>query len=175
MALTLVTTVGSATANSYNTTAEIDAVAAELLPAPVTWDIQSTDIKARAMVQATRLIDRLPAPGDRVDDTQALAWPRAGVSRPSELDTYSTTAIPAPVKLAHARLSLYLVEQHALGLEPFAPAEGGIQAITFGNELSMQFEAGATNASDGARFMAAVVRPILGPLCLAAQPRLVRG
>lgn len=175
MALTLVATVGSASANSYSTTAELDTVADELLPAPEAWDRADSDTRARAMVKATRILDQFDFPGDRVDDTQALAWPRDEVWKPSELALYSTTAIPEPVKRAHALLTFYLLEQAELDLDPFAPTEGGIRSMAFGNELEMQFEAGTTTQSYGARFLATVIRPTLGPLVYASQPRTVRG
>lgn len=176
MALALVATVGSASANSYSTEAEVAAVMDELLPVPEAWDRADSDTRARAMVKATRILDALPWRGERVDDTQVLAWPRVDVPKPSGLYCYESDDIPAPVKDAQARLTLFLLEQLEANVDPFAPVEGGIQAMDLGNELSMTFEKGATSITAGARFMASVIRPTLGHLCLAAgQPPVLRG
>lgn len=177
MALALVTTVGGATSNSYATLAQVATVMDELLPVPEAWATATADRKNRALVKATRILDqRMAWRGERVDDTQALEWPRVGVPKPSGLYSYDSDEIPGPVTTAQARLALFLLEQDDAGTDPFAPADAaGIQAMDLGNELSLTFEKGATAASEGARFLANTIRPILGALCFAAgQPRTVR-
>lgn len=175
MALTIVATVGSASANSYATEAECSAVADELLRPPMGWDRADGDRRARAMVRALRILDScFDFPGDRVDATQALEWPRYPVPTPSGLTTYDSTEIPSPLKTAQARLAFYLLDQDNAGVDPFAPTEGGdLRSIDLGNELSMTFEPGTAQVSAGARFLASVIRLILGDLCYAAQPRIV--
>jgi hypothetical protein len=41
------------------------------------------DTKGRALVNATRVLDRLNWQGKKTDEDQALAWPRTGVSTPA--------------------------------------------------------------------------------------------
>lgn len=70
--------------NSYETYADVDQ-ADEYLAAEagatawraLTGD-DGEDTKARALVSATRLIDRQQWPGERDEDDQTLAWPRSG-------------------------------------------------------------------------------------------------
>lgn len=175
MAITLVATVGSASANSYNTAAGLDAVAETLLPRPTAYETADADDVARAAVTATRFLEAMEFVGERVDDTQALEWPRYGVRLPTGAGYYEDDEIPTPVLQAHARLTFYLIEQAKKGLDPFAvPEKAGLAGIDFGSELSMRFEAGATSVTPGRRFLASVVRPILGPLVFVAQPKVVR-
>jgi hypothetical protein len=75
----LVTTPGSVSANAYCSIAEADAYHDDLPLAAVRviWTAATTDDKTRAILTATRLIDRTFAfVGARVTDTQALEWPR---------------------------------------------------------------------------------------------------
>lgn len=175
MAITLVATVGSASANSYNTAAELTAAAALLFPRPTAFESADADDVARAAVTATRFLEQMQYVGERVDATQALSWPRAGVRLPTGAGYYDTDEIAAPVKLAHARLTFYLLDQADKGIDPFAvPEKAGLSAIAFGSELRMDFEAGATSVTPGRRFLATVVRPTLGTLVYAEQLRMVR-
>jgi hypothetical protein len=175
MAITLVATVGSATANSYNTAAELTAIAALQFPRATIFERADDDDVARAAVTATRFLEQMQFVGDRVDATQALSWPRYGVRLPTGAGYYDGDVIPDPVKLAHAKLTFYLLEQAAAGVDPFAVAkQAGLSAIAFGSEMSMSFEAGATSVTPGRRFLATVVRPTLGPLVYAEQLRVVR-
>ena len=88
MAITITATVGSASANSYLTLSDANAIIEGLvLDDDVTaWDNSTTDNKNRALFTATQRIDRERFLGARVADTQALQWPRSGVRKP---DTYT--------------------------------------------------------------------------------------
>lgn len=75
----LVTTAGSASANAYVSVAGADAYTENLPLAAVrlVWTAATSDDKIRAILTATRLIDRtFEFAGYRVSTTQALAWPR---------------------------------------------------------------------------------------------------
>jgi len=111
----IVATVGAATANSFQTEAEMIAWADDQLNAEAWNDEADNDKQLRAMLRATRELDLLPWKGTRVDSTQALSWPRDEVVDPDlpwasqePADTYyfSTTEIPQRVKNAHAELTL---------------------------------------------------------------------
>lgn len=97
MPLTLVATVGSATANTYLTIAEGNDFADQML-GTLKWASSGEDLKAKALVMATRYLDELEYIGDRVTTTQALAWPRTEAACGDW--SFSTTVIPKPVQQA---------------------------------------------------------------------------
>ena len=174
MALVLDATVGGANSNSYSTIAEISTAAESVFPVPG-WADVDTARRTLCAVEATRVLDLFPFAGGRVDATQALEHPRYPIYDKYGRTVVSTTVVDARVKLAHARLTIFLADQ-AAGINPFAAAESaGVASIAFGGELSMTFESGATSVTSGERFPRDVIRPILGPLVHAHQPRLVRG
>lgn len=82
MAITIVATPGSASANSFVTEAEAIAYAATRLNlsgwTTVTGSTATEDEK-KALVEATREISRLIFSGYVTDAVQVLAWPRSGV------------------------------------------------------------------------------------------------
>lgn len=174
MTLTLDATVGGASSNAYNTLAEITSAAERVLPVPG-WADVPTARRTLVAVMAGDLLDRMRFIGDRVDETQAMEWPRSGVWNRRESALLDQDAIPAEVKLAHARLALWLADQDD-SIDPFQVQDAdGVQSIDFGQELSMTFEKGAGKVSSGDRFLRDVIRPILGRLVLANQPNVVRG
>src|ERR1051326_898416 len=80
MAITLDTTVGGASANSYCSLAEANTYHAAH-PYSAVWDAATDDQKNRAPVPATRLIDEQVEWDGVVTNgsVQALLWPRAGM------------------------------------------------------------------------------------------------
>ena len=124
MAITIDATVGGASANSYITLSDANAIVEGLiLDDDVTaWDGSSTDNKNRALYTAAIRVDRERFLGARVTDTQALQWPRTGVRKPDTyINTYATgfpfrittdyftdTEIPEQVKKAQVILAVYL-------------------------------------------------------------------
>ena len=124
MAITLVNTVGAATANTY-----VDITAAQAFidgliqnPDVVAWGTSTTDEKNRALFSAAQRIDRERFLGARTNDAQALEWPRSGVKKPYtysstynalypsnlQLAFYADTEIPDRVKHAQIHLAVYL-------------------------------------------------------------------
>ena len=171
----LVATVGSASANSYNTAADLDAVAETLYPRPTAYETADADDVARAAVTATQFLEQMEYIGTKADVLQALSWPRAGVRLPTGAGYYDTDEIPEPVTRAHALLTFYLITEATAGRDPFAvPEKAGLSGIAFGSELRMDFENGATSITPGRRFLATVVRPTLGVLVYAEQLRVIR-
>ena len=108
MAATIVATLKSATANSYVTLAEANTYF-ETVPDSTTWDNKTDDQKKRALLSATRWIDRLNFYGDRCDDGQALKWPRNNY----EVDNVELvcTAIPNNIKYAEYELARALANE----------------------------------------------------------------
>ena len=124
MAISIVETVGSATANSYQTLAQAQAIIDGLIEDDdvVAWSSATTDQKNRALVTATKRIDRERFIGARAKQDQALQWPRQGVRKPDTFtstytsgfpyrittDYYTETEIPPEIKEAQAILAVYL-------------------------------------------------------------------
>ena len=133
MAITIHTTVGSSIANSYISLQEAqDLIDGLVEDDDVTaWASATTDQKNRALVTATKRIDRERFLGARATNTQALQWPRDGVRKPDTYintysigfpfrvttDYYTSTEIPSQVKEAEAILATYLNNnKNGLGL-----------------------------------------------------------
>ena len=124
MAIVINATVGSASANSYVTLAEADAIIEGLVQdADVQhWGSGNTDSRNRALYTATQRLDRERFLGARATDTQALQWPRTGVRKPDTYintyavgfpfrittDYYTDTEIPDQIKKAQCVLATYL-------------------------------------------------------------------
>lgn len=77
---TIVTTPGSATANSYVTIVVADQYHLDRPPVGTTWDDSTVDQKTSAILFATKLLDSMyDWTGWVVTEVQALAWPRVGM------------------------------------------------------------------------------------------------
>jgi|TARA_R100000482_G_scaffold54306_1_gene19480 hypothetical protein len=124
MAVTIVATVGSATANSYITLSDAnDLVDAMVNSTDVAkWATGTDDTRNRALATATQRLDRERFLGARATDTQALQWPRTGVRKPDTYlntyavgfpfrittDYYTDTEVPDQIKRAQVELAVYL-------------------------------------------------------------------
>ena len=131
MAVTIVATVGSASANSFVTLAEAATYAETRLNAS-TWETDATtDTKNRALVEATRWLSVLHWQGARVDSTQALSWPRAWAPNPDSpnlaFNYYDTDVIPQRVKDATCELAFQFVKAGTTDLAALDPSVGVIE------------------------------------------------
>ena len=150
MAISIVATVGAATANSYLTLADAQSLIDGLVEDGdvVVWASATTDQKNRALYTAAQRIDRERFLGARVDDTQAMQWPRSGVRKPDTyINTYATgfpfrivedfftdTEIPDQLKKAQAVLAVYLNNNkealNLTGLESYQSVNVGSVSVT---------------------------------------------
>tara|TARA_B100000927_G_C16456316_1_gene465930 strand:+ start:759 stop:1319 length:561 start_codon:yes stop_codon:yes gene_type:complete len=150
MAISIVSTVGSATANSYVTLTEAQAFIDGLTESDdvVAWGNSTEDQKNRALFSSTRRIDREKFLGAKASNTQARMWPRSGVRVPDQYtnlyglsfpnrilaDYYTDTEIPDEVKHAQIELAVYLNNNKdgigLSGLEDFATMSVGNINIT---------------------------------------------
>lgn len=113
MALTIVATVGSASANSYADESEADAYLEARLHSDAWWDADDAD-RRKALVEAARELDNLPWLGTRSDATQVLEWPREWVRDPDtpisdpgqDYPYYADDVVPERVKDAQVELAL---------------------------------------------------------------------
>ena len=150
MAVTIDATAGGASANSYLTLADAQAIVDGMVEdADVTaWASATTDQKNRALYTATQRLDRERFIGARATNTQALQWPRTGVRRPDTYvntyasgfpfriseDYFSETEIPDQVKRAQVVLAVYLNNNKdgigLSGLEDFKSVQLGSLNVT---------------------------------------------
>ena len=108
MAITLITTAGSATANSYSTLIEANAYFATKYHTS-SWDGADGDVQRACLAWATRLLDQLVIwQGYKYTEEQALRWPRSSVvdSDGYEIDY---TTIPQFLKNATAEFAGHLL------------------------------------------------------------------
>jgi hypothetical protein len=107
VAVVITATVGSASANSFVTLAEAATYMEGRLNSD-SWDDAVTDSQNRALVEATREISSQNGwVGNRVDDTQALSWPREWAPDPDSSSGwyYENTEVPQRVKDATMELA----------------------------------------------------------------------
>lgn len=122
MAASIDATVGGASANSYVAVADATSYFDGRLNVSE-WDEASSDEQIRALIQAAYRLEQEQFKGVRVNETQALQWPRYGVEKPdiaysvldgpifTESTWYGTDEIPERIKRAQMELALYLLKQ----------------------------------------------------------------
>lgn len=127
MAVVIVATAGSASANSFVTLAEAETYMEARLNAAL-WDAATDDTKNRALVEATREVSALAWDGKRATSTQALSWPRLWAVDPDDpnQDYYDSDVLPDRVKWATIELALQFVKA---GTEDIAAVDssGGVK------------------------------------------------
>lgn len=172
MALIVVETVGSASANSFVSVAEADAyVETRLNSSAWTGD----DAKKKAVIEATREISALTGwIGNRVDDTQALSWPRQGAVNPDSpnCSLFETNEIPQAVKDATSELAFQFLKAGTSDVAAIDPNQN-VQEKTVDVLTTVYFEP-SQRTTGFARFPR--VMQLLGPLFegVTGAVRLVR-
>lgn len=145
MAAAIDSTVGGASANSFVSVAEFTTWAETRQPS-TSFDDATADQRIRALISATRRLDQERWKGVRVNETQALQWPRYGVEKPDlaysvldgpffmESTWYDTDEIPQRVKNAQMELAYQILAGNAspdnTGLEGFENVKVGALDIT---------------------------------------------
>jgi hypothetical protein len=167
--MTLVTTIGSASANSYNSLTQLDAYA-ETTEWAADWDATDDDAKEIFAMRAARALDTLPFLGTVIDIVQALQFPREGITDPTGA-LYVTTAYPAAIVRAHAHLTVYFSSLED-GAEPFNVDETSKFSSLSVGPVSMDFR--PSTGPDGGTFLATVIAPMLRPWKLLGAPGVVR-
>ena len=109
MAVTIDATVSGASSNSYITLADFETYL-EARVANSTVDAKTDDQKNRALVQATRILDRyINWYGTKTESTQALSLPRTKLYTRDAV-SLSSTAIPQVIEDATCELAIMLLE-----------------------------------------------------------------
>lgn len=149
MPLTLDSTVGGANANTYADAATADDYLSYRIGASA-WATYTADLKAQALVSATRDLDTLDFIGERATDTQALEWPRTGTS-------YAADELPDDLVAAVIELAfLYAQEFTASGAIAAPTANGNLKRKKVGPIEKEWFAPTTTVAIDVERFPAAI-------------------
>lgn len=189
MTLLLDFTIGGASANSYQSLADIDSYAEAMSPSDAAaWAAIETDAvdatytKTTFAVRATRILDTIPFPGSPVTITQALMWPRYGVEAPVVSSEwllygayYPTDSIPAPVRKAQAQLAVYLAVQAAAGTDPFGGSEAGVLSALRVGPIGLTFRPDASSSPAAGRdYLEREIYPILVAGNCAGAARGVR-
>lgn len=112
---TVTSTVGSSVANAYVSVTEVDAYCDARLNASAWNDEEDDDQKKRAIIEATRELNRLTYVGSKATSTQALQWPREFAPDPDapwpvSFNYFANTTIPQRVKDATCELALQFLK-----------------------------------------------------------------
>lgn len=178
MALTITATAGSASANSFVTEAEQIAYMAARLNSS-TWTTVSgatcTETEKAAMIEATRDLNTRSWTGERVNTTQALAWPRQYATNPDDpyANYYATTVVPQRVKDACCELAFQFVNAGTTDIASLDPNIGVIEKTV--DVLTTKYAEPYQRAQGLARWPRVMnyIRPLLDET--AGVVRTVRG
>lgn len=135
MAVTVITTVGGATSNSYLSVADATALL-DLRLGSSAWTDANTDDKGRALIMATKDIDGNRFSGYPIASDQALEWPR-------NIQKEALDQIPVDVKQACAEQALWVLQNASTGgrSDRQQLQSQGVSSYTIGN-LSETFSGG---------------------------------
>lgn len=122
MSITIDSTVGGASANSFVLLAEADSYMESRLNAS-TWDGAAEDDRNRSLAEATRYLSAVGWQGRAASSTQALAWPRDWVVNPDDpnLNYFSSAAIPTRIKNATCELAFQFIKAGATDVAALDP------------------------------------------------------
>jgi len=128
--------------NSYINVADADTYFGDLIHAEL-WTAASEETQAKALVTATKMLDRRYWAGTKYSDAQALDWPRSGLTDP-EGNEVAEDAVPQFVLDATCELALALIEDPSIQ----APDDAGnIKSIKTGTVGVEWFGSGAVGLS----------------------------
>jgi len=170
MPLSVDATVGGAASTSFVTVTEADTYLSFRLNSAA-WT--GADPKCQALVEATRDLSALAWQGYRVDDMQALSWPRANAPNPDGISDacFDTTEIPQRIKDATCELALEFLRAGTTDVAALDSKAGVIEKTV--GPLTTRWQAGQrpTGLARYPRVMQ-LIAPLLG--IGSGQVRLVR-
>lgn len=127
--------------NSYSSTGNADTYLGLRADTPATWGLADADTKAKALISASDYIDAwFRFLGSRVSATQAMSWPRSGVTDTVEQFDIPSNSVPAAVVRSAQVLASKIVD----GVELIVDTDRGglIKSATVG-PISVTYEDGA--------------------------------
>lgn len=147
--------------NSYIDVTDADTYFDDAIHASA-WEDSTSDIKAKALVTATRMMDRQDWNGTKYQDapTQVLDWPRSGLFD-SEGNALSETVVPQEILDATCELALALVQNS--GLQDSTNTGNNIKRLKAGS-VELEYIRGTS----GSRFPT-IIDELVG-LWLAGSP-----
>lgn len=147
MALTLVTTLGGTTSNSYVTEAEADAYFEAYTHFSATWLALTQQVKYARLISAARSLDRFRFVGWKADPEQAMAFPRVRQSYSSELVALGIDSvgqeIPEEIKRAQMQMVMYL---HFNASSTTGAVAREISSVDVDGVVAVQFDQKNTSA-----------------------------
>ena len=171
MTVTVVATVGSASANSYISEPTGDDLP-NLYLGTLNWTAASTDNKGRALIMATRYLDELRYIGEKATTTQALAWPRSDAACGDW--SFTTSEIPQSIKQATFDLAEALLGDNTLLTAPGAGSSELIPGIPNANlkrarvdVIDVEFNSVQQAEAKNALNVVPHLKQVLGCLCLS--------
>lgn len=153
---TIVSTVGASNANSYVSSAFMDAYCDSRLDSGAWIDEPDDDKKASALIQATRVLDSVyDWNGWLATDVQALRWPRDGALNydqafgPNSMYDFDSTLtayfanniVPLQVQNATCEMALYILQQSG-----YSASVNDLKAVRVG-PLRVDFNTNVGNTS----------------------------
>jgi hypothetical protein len=126
LAVSIDSTVGGASSNSYVTSAEADTYHEGRLNA-TSWSGATADDKNRALVEAQRELNTLEFTGNRVTSTQVLQWPRYNAYNPDGTGAsflYESTEIPQRIQDAQCELALEFLKAGTVDVAALPSTDG---------------------------------------------------
>ena len=174
MAITIIATAGSATANSFITLVEAETYMLGRGNKTL-WDAATDAAKDITLAEATQEIDLRCFIGRRTDSTQALDWPRQDATNPDDpiLSLFDTDVVPTRIKNATAELAFQF---HKAGTTDLAAidAKANVKRKQV-DVLETEYFASSTTPSGLARFprVMGYIRPLLANAGLSTQ--VIRG
>jgi hypothetical protein len=132
-------TIGGANANSYVTLAYANSFFENML-LPNAWDSAVPDDQERALMTATQWLEEYDYVGRVATLTQALKWPRYGISDELILGLYDETEMPMPLLNATCELAFYLLSLGAAGgAAAIATGVGPVSSLKIGNSVEVKY------------------------------------
>lgn len=175
MSLTIDTTVGGTSSNSYIVVADVTPYCTNRagLGNYDDWAGFSTALKEAAVLEAARRIDRLRFDGTRTKSNQAMKWPRAEIHRwyqtvpDDDRPVLDGNTIPQAVKDAQCEVAL------AIASDPGKAVEDGLsqfRAISIGGgEVAVTINNDPASAAEVVKLAKRLLRPFL-----LSQARAIR-
>lgn len=123
------------------------------------WDALTDDVKSKALVTATRMLDRQTWAGTKTDESQDLQWPRSGVT-----DKYGnaidSSTVPQQILEAQCELALSIALDPSV--ETNSSTSGNIKFLKAG-----EAEIGYFTPTRGGRFPT-IIQELVGQFMGAA-------
>lgn len=124
----------------YITVEEADEYLAGQISATAWRALTGQDDKARAIISATRLIDRQLWQGEKTDPDQVHAFPRTGLTYPDSGDAVDSASVPQEVLDATAELASALIDGSAVQ-DSLTPLGSNVQSLKAGSVSISYFRA----------------------------------